>query len=76
MSHEMQRADQGGREPGRIQNNERRLKFSKNNHPHKVKEFHVYDIIECFAKELSKQKKEILEIRRSILAKMEKSIYD
>lgn len=38
-------------------NNERRLKFSKNYHLHKVKEFHVYDTIECFAKELSKQKK-------------------
>jgi len=49
--------NQGGRERGRIQNNERRLKFSKNHHPHKVKEFHVYDTIECFAKELSKQKK-------------------
>ena len=49
--------NQGGREPGRIQNNERRLKFSKNHHPHKVKEFHVYNTIECFAKELSQQKK-------------------
>lgn len=49
--------NQGRREPGRIQNNGRRLKFSKNYHPHKAKEFHVYDTIECFVKELSKQKK-------------------
>ena len=59
----MQRTEQSGgagggeRASGRIQNNERRLKFSNNYHPQKVKEFHVYNTKGCFTKELLKQKK-------------------